>query len=243
LRTIIIRTTEGSLTKEPITWSAETQQADWIVHNLRGDYTVAMLLPPAFQAYARLLHPIVRDTETGRLVTRWKDVAANTKGVVHSLAQFATLAASRAEGDVPLRGSLPTADARTLIDVLGECTSPGERCWFGLWFGYGEIRNVVQRLSPPRVQGPLGREYMLYSGSLGAALAIIDRGWEQTPNLWWSADHTWCVATEIDLDSTYIGGAEPLIRRLLLHPELEVVTASLGDRITFDSDEINRATK
>jgi len=230
------------MAKEPIVWSTDTQQAEWIVQNLREDYTVATLLPSGFQAYARLLHPIVRDTEAGLVITRWKDIAAETNGVVHPLVQFARFYGSRVKGDAPWRGSLPTTDARTLIDVLELFTSPAERCWFGLWFGYGEIRSVAQKLLP-RIQGPLGREYMLYSGSLGAAMAITDRGWEQTPNLWWSANHTWCVATEIDLDSTYIAGNELLIRTLLLHPRLEAVAAGLSDRITFDSDEINRESR
>lgn len=112
---------------------------------MQEDYTVAMLLPSTFQTYARLLHPIVPRTDAGCSVTRWRDVAATTNGIVHSRVQFATLAASRIQGDRPPSGTIPTSDARILIDVLAQIMRTGDRCWFGLWIRYGEIISNVAR--------------------------------------------------------------------------------------------------
>lgn len=223
-----------------ITWSKKTEQANWIVRNLHDDYTVAMLLPPSFDAYARLLHPIAADTVTGRLFIRWKEVATVLGGTIHPRVQFDTLAPGQKDDYVPAQGSLPIEDARVLVDTLAPFTPQTEPCWFGVWFGYADMMTVTQRpVPPPSVHGVLDREYILYSGMIDSALALIEFGWNQTPNLWWPANHAWCVATEIDLDSTYIGGSKALIRALLANPNLEAVPVKIDDRITANSDDIN----
>jgi hypothetical protein len=47
----------------------------------------------------------------------------------------------------------------------------------------------------------------------------------QSPNQWWAEDRSWAVATEIDLDSTWVGGSEELVAAVLDHPELEAFRA------------------
>lgn len=87
----------------------------------------------------------------------------------------------------------------------------------------------------PRVHGPepLGRTYLLYQGPVSAAAAFCVESWlwKQTPNLWWPADRKWCVATEIDLCSTYIGGSRQLIEAVLGDQRLEALPAQPGDPI------------
>ena len=63
-----------------------------------------------------------------------------------------------------------------------------------------------------------------------AALAWIPSQ-RQTPNLWWHGDHTWCVASEIDLTATYVGGPRALIDRILADERLEALPAEPGDAI------------
>ncbi|MGW8375644.1 hypothetical protein [Streptomyces sp. ODS28] len=70
-----------------------------------------------------------------------------------------------------------------------------------------------------------------------------DRGGQvpfwRAPNLWWPEDRAWCVATEVDFTSTYIGGTHACIDALLHAPELEAYPAHPGDTVTEDSDRIN----
>ena len=61
----------------------------------------------------------------------------------------------------------------------------------------------------------------------------------QSANLWWPEDRSWCVATEIDFNTTYIAGSQALIDALLAHPELETYQAQPTDHITYDSDTLN----
>lgn len=220
-------------------WSDDTKQADWIVHVLRNDYTVGMLLPSCFEAYARLLHPIVTDMQSDQqLPVRWKEIASDVRGTIHPSVQFAKLA-PRIQSGPPL-GSLPFTDARPLVEILAQFSSDA-RCWFCLWSGYGFLSEAVRRKK--MVTAPLDREYLLYSGTIDSALAITGWPWCQTPNLWWPASHDWCVATEIDLDSTYVGGTEELIHALLQDQRLEALSVSPHDLITLDSDTLNSESR
>ena len=61
----------------------------------------------------------------------------------------------------------------------------------------------------------------------------------QSPNIWWPDDRAWCVATEIDLQSTYVGGPVACIRAILDNPNLEAYPVNPEDRADFGSDTIN----
>lgn len=70
--------------------------------------------------------------------------------------------------------------------------------------------------------------YHLFEGPVGDATQIGH--WmqdsffrPQSPHFFWSADHSWCVATEHYQDSTVIGGAADLIDELCATAALEVL--------------------
>lgn len=157
-------------------------------------------------------------------------------------------------------GLPPLEQVFTLIDVLAKydhlrsvlLTTTPEQCWFGVWDGYGWLygraamrplaRTQAQAAHPavasgvesaPRVHLP-NRDYLLYGGPLVAAAAFATTPWQQTPNLWWPADRTWCIASEIDLTSTYIGGAQALVDHVLADARFEAVAAQLTDTIAAD---------
>ena len=49
-----------------------------------------------------------------------------------------------------------------------------------------------------------------------------------------------CVASEIDLPCSYVGGSQELIDAILTDPAIEALPATLADGITYDSDMVNR---
>jgi hypothetical protein len=79
-----------------------------------------------------------------------------------------------------------------------------------------------------RVELP-NRSYFLYRGPVEQALAFVASK-QQTPNLWWPADRSWCVATEIDLDCTYVGGSEELVDDIVGDGRLEAFRADPAER-------------
>jgi len=117
-----------------------------------------------------------------------------------------------------------------LAALLARHTTTPERCWFCLWDGYGNLHGwpAVAYLwasddphakppPPPPPPPPLResrvrlphRDYLLFTGAAAEA-----EGWEEGPNLWWPDDRSWCVASEIDLDYTLIGGSRALCAEL-----------------------------
>ena len=61
----------------------------------------------------------------------------------------------------------------------------------------------------------------------------------EPPSIFWPADRAWLVASDPDLDSTYLGGSNALIEAVLSHPDLEAWRATADDDVAIGSDEIN----
>lgn len=74
-------------------------------------------------------------------------------------------------------------------------------------------------------------------------VATADRfreaGHLQSPNLWWPEDRAWCVASEIDFDSTLVAGSAALVAALVDHPDLEAFEVAPGDSLRADADHVN----
>jgi hypothetical protein len=169
-------------------------------------------------------------------------------------------------GTVPDQGDLEPESLAALLEVLAR-HMPAQRCWFAVWEGHGWLpggsRSRVTFVAtsdgtlPPaatkrhfaavdydaRVELPQ-RNYLLFGGPLAAALEIGDWPTAQwflphSPNIFWPDDRSWCVATEIDLFCTYVGGSRALIDDLLADERLEVWEAHLDDPVTYDSDLLN----
>jgi hypothetical protein len=61
----------------------------------------------------------------------------------------------------------------------------------------------------------------------------------RTANLWWAGERQWCVATDIDLMTTYVGGSAPCIQSILRSAALEALPVSSDQGITWETDTIN----
>lgn len=206
---------------------------------------VGCVVPEGFAAYARILHPATRVLEEGGGKLGWASVAAVTGGSMHPEVQFERLARRAPHGVPGLQygpeaGSLPKDETSRLVTILRPFTATPDLCWFAVWegFGYGgEFDRYYQTM--PRIQVP-NRAYFLFRGSIETVHTFVWNGMSwQSPNIWWPYDRAWCVATEIDLDSTYVGGSEACIDQIVADPDLEVFRTKLDARVDFDGDTIN----
>jgi hypothetical protein len=68
---------------------------------------------------------------------------------------------------------------------------------------------------------------------LALSKALGDLALVQTPNLWWPAERSWCVASEIDLTWSFVGGSSQLISALVADDRIEAQPAQLSDNIHF----------
>jgi hypothetical protein len=90
------------------------------------------------------------------------------------------------------------------------------------------------------------RRFHLFTGSLGDALCVgtwhnADWFTPHSPSLFWPSDRSWCVATEIDYDSTLVGGSARLIADVLADPALEAwrIDDLVGGSLAHDGDTVN----
>jgi hypothetical protein len=120
----------------------------------------------------------------------------------------------------------------------------------------------------PRLKLPMGRAHLVLAGPLAAAAQIgdldppglfrvvqvepgeeppserpepdpTDSFWRDSPSLIWPADRSWFVATEVDFDSTLVGGNRELIDALIAAAGLEVLEVEPDTLMTAFSDRLN----
>ena len=212
----------------------------WITDRVNTlDHTVAALLPDIFPAFARVFHPA--RTSDG-LPVRWDAVARANGRHAHSTMEWGSIVGAwNATGQdglwsrSPSRGSLPADTAHALADTLRPFTRTPSRCWFAHWEGSGYLDELptAARLPMP------GRNMVVFAGSIEHADTRFGGRFGKSAHLWWPDDHAWCVATDIDLMTTYVGATEECVDALLNTSGLEALPATRDQRLTWDSDTVN----
>lgn len=202
-------------------WNDVTPAA-WIRPRLRpfNDHVAGSVIPTGFEAYARI------DNET--------------------------------------YGKLGEERCRSLIDLLVRHTAAPQMLWLAVWNGFGglygndrsvsylfafgpddaprpdyrPLRQVPRRHPTDPLIEHESRQFLLYRGR-----PDVVPGWLDGPNLWWPADQAWCVATEIDLPWTYVGGSEALIAGVLADPRLGAKPLPLDEStLAQDHPELGQPT-
>jgi hypothetical protein len=133
----------------------------WIGPLLGGEFgAVTLQVPKGYDAYVRICHP-AHDVD-GSVVT-WSQVAAATGRTAHPVMQWhaivgspdsLTFRGSLWPGRPPERGNLAAAQLEALCGVLAWHTADSERCFFGLWIGWGWVEggtDIVYLSSDPPI--------------------------------------------------------------------------------------------
>jgi hypothetical protein len=143
--------------------------------------------------------------------------------------------------DEPETGSLPIAQATDLLAVLRRFTG-AEEGFCAVWDGFGALSAPLG--DAPRVDLP-ARPMVLLHGPLAdvAEVSMEDWPWQQSPSLCWPADRAWCVATDVDQNTTYLGASRPGVEAVLAEPRLEVWSVTREQSLTGDSDEVNAPSR
>jgi len=236
----------------------------WIAAGLGGEAgTVARFVPAVFDAYARIFHRACDDD--GRPVS-WAEVARRLGRNAHPEMQWHqlvgssdpfNLSGSKWHGSNPRVGGLEIDELDRLSDLLADDTSDPERCFFGLCGIQGWVEGA---LSPGesrqrRLELPKDRDHVVFSGPLSAVDQIGDargagRGepstpippdpfWREAPNLIWPADRSWLVVSEVDFDSTLLGGTRGLVDALIRSGDLETYEVEPSTSLVAFSDKLN----
>ena len=219
---------------------------------------VASLVPDGYEAFARILHPAwrVRDTGKGlkRSPVRWGEVAAIRGTVEHRLMQWPGVwdmprfgletidllaEAGLAPIEAPDHGRLPTVAARRLREVLAKHVRPTAKCRFAVWTGWGRQYKAGVPGNTGRIRTGAGDwdVFLAPLKRLGFGFLDAPAGLHFPAGMVWPPDRGWFVATDAGVDSTYVGGSQTLIGRLLEHRHLEAWEAYPED--AYWDDPVN----
>lgn len=134
--------------------------------------------------------------------------------------------AAEAAGLATSPGQLDTFTAGALIEVLATATTTPDDVFVAIWEGWGDV--PAQRFPGAAHLETQGRGHFLLRGPLTGALSPVSVGGTEQPaaGLWWPADRSWFVATEIDFEWTFVAGSSTLIDRLVADDRIEVAPVS-----------------
>ena len=199
-----------------ITSSADIDIADWLVSSIYPfeKHVAGSVVPPNYEAYARILHPARSDSGN----VTWKEIATWSGRVYHPAMQFEAVATPMQDRSIsprPWNGQvpdyLPKHQVKALAHLLSFFTETPDKMWYLVWEGHGDL----PRSSRPRVQRS-HRHYFLFSGDLDD---VSDRSMpeyhREPPEYWFPEYKSWCVATDMDLFWTYVGGSRKCIDAIL----------------------------
>jgi len=130
--------------------------ANWIAERLHPfAQDAGSIIPPGFEAYARIFHPATRQVGQAAVPVTWREIADANLRAYHPAMQFGALVTRVGTTTRfydrepqpglfdawPRTGTLSLEIARTLVGVLGNHTTTSDRCWFAAWEGYGDFRD------------------------------------------------------------------------------------------------------
>lgn len=183
--------------------------------------SVAAFLPGRFAGYLRIYHPLHPQRGEGASGTRWSQLAQSAAVDLRDTRATETLRDAIRDDFFVERGTLSVQQVGALTEVLAINTTTNHTCYFGFWDGDAHD-------ATPDGHGSLSfglRQYHMFIGPIGCALTSMQRDPTRirSANLWWPQDHAWCVASDVDLFWTYVGGSKACIDMLQVDARLESV--------------------
>lgn len=95
------------------------------------------------------------------------------------------------------------------------------------------FRGGVSELADPEwVQRAPWRDEELEAAGFGPSA--------ESPGLVWPADRSWVLVSEVDFDSTIVGGSHALVQALCADPRIEALPIREGADLGWDADDVNR---
>ncbi|OZF34169.1 hypothetical protein CH296_10325 [Rhodococcus sp. 14-2496-1d] len=177
-------------------------------------------------------------SEAGRVDDSLKVVAETTVGSL-----VPTVFDAYALIDYPARNGRPNplSPAKTvaawhvqlvsIIEVLARTTNTPNECWFAVWEGNTGLDDIRETAPTANIAG---YNYFLVRGPVSRAADTLGG---LSPNLWWPADHAWCVAQHFDFPCAYLGGSTDTVADLLELTDVESRSVRVDQIITADQHD------
>lgn len=172
-------------------------------------------------------------------------------------------------GSDPSIGPMDIETLDALCEILAVHTADPTHCFFGLCTIHSWLDSFSADELQPLLELPDSRDHIVLAGSL-SVVDQIAYDWSkpgslrmtfggrksegpppeldpseflrrEAPNLIWPSDHSWLAASEIDFDSTLVGGTTGLIEAIVHSPKLEAWQVEPTDSLAADADKVNVA--
>lgn len=214
---------------------------------------------PRVPTSGRLIAGTTRAVIVYHQEVRWAEVAKANGRVAHPAMEWASITGDhsfRWGGEqpglwdyAPAMGTLPLRHVERLCELLAGYTRTPERCWFAVWHGYGDLPGL-RDLDVPRLRMK-HRDMVVLTGPVAALPSTSFQdlwyqlgsdnpaNWYRSPSLWWPEDRAWCVASDVDLQSTYLGASDMCIQSLIDDAQLEILPVDRYQSVARDADTIN----
>lgn len=168
-------------------------------------------------------------------------------------------------GSDPPIGPMDIDTLDVLCEVLADNAADVTHCFFALCTIHGWLDSFSPDELPSLLELPLERNHIVLAGPLSAVDQLV-RDWSnsmqmtlavkgsnglppmqdpteflkrEAPSLIWPEDRSWFVASEVDFDSTLIGGNAALIDGIVESSKLEAWRIAPTDSLADDADKVN----
>jgi hypothetical protein len=170
-------------------------------------------------------------------------------------------------GSDPPIGTMGIETLDALCEVLANHSAEVTRCFFGLCAIHGWLDSFSAEKLPPLLELPYDRNHIVLTGPLSAVDQIVDNLFSdpsiqiepigkhnqdlpapldpsqllqrEAPSLIWPVDESWFVVTDVDFDSTLVGGDAALIDAIVKSPKLEAWHVRPTDSLADSADQVN----
>lgn len=172
-------------------------------------------------------------------------------------------------GSDPPIGAMNIQTLDALCEILAVHMADPANCFFGLCTIQNWLDSFSADELQPLLELPDGRDHIVLAGPL-SVVDQIAYDWSKSasvrmtlvaykshrpppqsdsseflrreaPNLIWPEDRSWFVASEVDFDSTLVGGTSDLIDAIVQSPALEAWQVDPTDSLAVDADKVNAA--
>jgi len=168
----------------------------------------------------------------------------------------------------PRRGELPVDLFLEVTEVIAAVSDP-KWCYFAFWTGWAWATGLLpltrrpvgetalkgartEKSSNEGIHGDLAlplltvgtNDFRVLRGTLGSAKCIEGPQSPKAigphaPNILWPDDRSWCLVTDIDFDSTLVGGSKTLIQALASWHRLTVLGVVPDESLSMAADRVN----
>jgi len=212
----------------------DTSPTDWARRRQSGDvYRVDFQVPAGFDKYCRIFHRAY--DEQGGYVARWSHYAQTVGIALEKDTHWYEIVHRdpSLSGCFPEEGSLDEVSSKAFLNVVNRALAPEACIYAGYWEGIAPM-HIPGVSFPTAVLGL--RNHVMFEVALSALTGTFSADPHapfQFPAVLYPQDRSWYLSTDVDYNSTIVGGTEQFIDAVLEDDTIEALAISPHVDLTY----------